>query len=261
MNGQRQAAIRCDRDEYRGVVDPAAREGVLTVVFDLRVGREVSPPEAGLAVNPADPAAIAGAVVRLLTSGPEWEHWSERARCRHTMQFTSMHFRRRLLSALLDDEPAMRALHVIPSVGAVRGGPSVMVHAGARFGHGVESHIATTDDNGRARLDVRLGEPVVEEGVTYWHFRRNPSPYFLMSTQCEHNVGNYDVVHIHALFSYAASPAAYWAQLSRRAVPRPAPRVLNRWGMANRRPALKKLSSEAGSSAVSAGRRPDPLHQ
>src|SRR5437867_1461685 len=141
----------------------------------------------------------------------------------------------------------MKALHVIPSVGAVRGGPSVMVRTlapGLAEG-GVESHIATTDDNGPDRLDVPCGGPVVETGVTYWHFRRQSRFYTFswpLTTWLARNVGNYDVVHIHALFSYAASPAAYWAR--RRGVPyvvRPLG-VLNRWGMANRRPALKKLS-------------------
>jgi glycosyltransferase involved in cell wall biosynthesis len=49
-------------------------------------------------------------------------------------------------------------------------------------------------------------------------------------------------VHIHALFSFATLPAAYWAH--RRGVPyviRPLG-TLNEWGMRNRRPWLKKLS-------------------
>src|SRR5205823_3290799 len=141
------------------------------------------------------------------------------------------------------------ALHVIPSIGAVRGGPSVMVRTLARglAERGVESHVATTDDNDPWRLDVPCGEPVLNQGVTYWHFRRQSHFYTFswpLTNWLARNVGKYDVVHIHALFSYAAIPAAYWAH--RCGVPylvRPLG-TLNRWGMAHRRPALKKLSFE-----------------
>ena len=68
----------------------------------------------------------------------------------------------------------MKVLHVIPSIGPLRGGPSVMMHALARglSAAGVEVHVATTDDNGRDRLDVPLGVSVGEEGVTAWYFPR-----------------------------------------------------------------------------------------
>src|SRR5579871_4552767 len=143
--------------------------------------------------------------------------------------------------------PVRKVLHVIPSVGPVRGGPSVMVRTLARglAQSGVETDIATTDDNGPGRLDVPCGRPVVEHGVTYWHFRRQSRFYTFswpLTTWLARNVGKYEVVHIHAVFSYAASPAAYWAR--RCGVPyfvRPLG-ILNRWGMEQRRPGLKKLS-------------------
>lgn len=110
---------------------------------------------------------------------------------------------------------------------------------------GIETHVATTDDNGPTRLDVPCGDPIVEGGVTYWYFRRQSRFYTFswpLTTWLAHNIKNYDIVHIHALFSYAASPAAFWAQRS--GVPylvRPLG-TLNRWGMIHRRPALKKVS-------------------
>jgi len=110
---------------------------------------------------------------------------------------------------------------------------------------GVECHIATTDDNGPGRLEVPYGQPIVDRGVTYWHFRRQSRFYLFswpLTAWLAENVRNYDVVHIHTLFSYASSPAAYWAWRCKAPfVVRPLG-TLGRWGMAHRRPVLKKLS-------------------
>jgi glycosyltransferase involved in cell wall biosynthesis len=111
--------------------------------------------------------------------------------------------------------------------------------------HGVSVDIATTDDNGAGQLKVPLGRPVVEHGVTYWYFRRQIRFYTfswpLFDWLATH-VGDYDLVHIHALFSFPATVGAFWA--SRRGVPylvRPLG-ILNTWGMRTRRPFLKSLS-------------------
>lgn len=81
----------------------AMRTGRPCLVSTLDAGREVvNPPEAGLAVNPAKPYEMAAAVVRLLSPGPEWQQWSERARSRYAAHFTREHFERRLLSAVAD---------------------------------------------------------------------------------------------------------------------------------------------------------------
>jgi glycosyltransferase involved in cell wall biosynthesis len=61
----------------------------------------VNPPEAGLAVDPNDLAGISDAVRRMLSPGPEWEQWSQRARERYEDQFTAKHFHQRLLAAIL----------------------------------------------------------------------------------------------------------------------------------------------------------------
>jgi glycosyltransferase involved in cell wall biosynthesis len=140
-----------------------------------------------------------------------------------------------------------KVLHVIPSIAAVHGGPSIMLEQMARglTQTGIEIHIATTDDDGAVRLDVPRGVPVIRDSITYWYFSRQTSFYKFshpLSKWLANHIADYQVVHIHALFSHAALAAAYWAH--RRRVPyvvRPLG-TLNRWGMENRRPWLKRLS-------------------
>ncbi|MGO4884759.1 MAG: glycosyltransferase [Bryobacteraceae bacterium] len=143
--------------------------------------------------------------------------------------------------------PAHKILHVIPSVGPQRGGPSVLMRTLARAlsEAGLEIHVATTDDNGPNRLSVPLGVPQQEDGATFWYFPRQTHFYTFswpLTRWLARHVREFDLVHIHALFSYAALPAAL---LARRAgipyIVRPLG-TLNRWGIQNRRPWLKRLS-------------------
>ena len=105
--------------------------------------------------------------------------------------------------------------------------------------------VATTDDNGTGRISVQLGQSVVEAGVTYRYFRCQIGFYTVswpLSRWLAAHVKEYDLVHIHALFSFPSTVAAFWA--NRRGVPyivRPLG-VLNTWGIRNRRPLLKRLS-------------------
>ena len=79
----------------------AMRIGRPCLVSDLDAGREVvNPPEAGLAVNPADRTQVADAICTLLANGPEWEAFSIRARRRYDCRFTADHFRERLTRAV-----------------------------------------------------------------------------------------------------------------------------------------------------------------
>jgi len=142
---------------------------------------------------------------------------------------------------------AHKILHVIPSVGPQRGGPSVMVRTMARAlaQAGLDVHVATTDDDGPDRLRVPLGVPQPEDGATFWYFPRQTRFYIFswpLTRWLAQHVREFDLVHIHALFSYAALPAALAAH--RAGVPyivRPLG-TLNRWGIENRRPWLKRLS-------------------
>jgi len=92
---------------------------------------------------------------------------------------------------------------------------------------------------------VPLGRPVVEDGVTFWYFRRQTRFYtgsLPLSRWLAGHATDYDLIHLHALFSFSTTAAAFWAV--RRGVPyvvRPLG-TLNTWGIENRRPWLKQLS-------------------
>jgi glycosyltransferase involved in cell wall biosynthesis len=141
----------------------------------------------------------------------------------------------------------LKVLHVIPWVSPVRGGPALVVRMIAQSvaDCGWDVDIATTDDNGPGRLNVPLGVPVIDHGVTYWYFRRQTSFYncsLPLGRWLWNNLANYNLVHIHALFSYSSTVAAWIA--GKKHIPyivRPFG-VLNQWGMQNRRPLLKRLS-------------------
>ena len=110
---------------------------------------------------------------------------------------------------------------------------------------GLSVDIATTDDNGRGRLDVPLDAPVVENGVIFHYFPRQMRLYTVswpLWRWLAAHAAEYDLIHIHALFSFASVAGAFWAR--RKGVPylvRPLG-VLNTWGIRNRRPLLKRLS-------------------
>ena len=105
--------------------------------------------------------------------------------------------------------------------------------------------IATTNDNGAEQLAVPFAQPVVENGVTYWYFPRQIRFYTVswpLWRWLGAHIRDYDLIHIHALFSFATTAGAFWA--TRRGIPylvRPLG-ALNSWGIHNRRPFLKQLS-------------------
>jgi glycosyltransferase involved in cell wall biosynthesis len=152
----------------------------------------------------------------------------------------------------------MKVLHVIPSVSPLRGGPSVVIRTLTRelVKGGTMVDVATTDDNGPTRLKVMLEQPVIEDGVTYRYFRRQTRFYSFswpLTRWLGRHVMDYDLIHIHALFSYVSISAAFWAKQYR--VPyivRPLG-VLKRWGMRNRRPWLKQASFRFIESRILSG--------
>ena len=143
----------------------------------------------------------------------------------------------------------MTVLHVVPSLSLKHGGPSVAVPAmaDALIRRGIDVTIATTDDDGPTnRLAVLRGQTLEDEhGVRYIYFRKNTEFYkfsFHLMHWLFNHVGDFDLVHIHALFSHSSIAAGMIANY--RGIPyvvRPLG-VLNKWGMENRRRSLKRLS-------------------
>jgi glycosyltransferase involved in cell wall biosynthesis len=152
----------------------------------------------------------------------------------------------------------MKVLHVIPSLSGLRGGPTFVVRslASQLARAGVQVHVATTDDDDRGRKNVPLGTPVSDGGATYWYFGRTTRTYSssigLTSWLLRHTA-EFDLVHIHSLFSFPATAAAAIAR--RRSIPyvvRPLG-VLNRWGLRSGRAWAKRLSIRLIESAVVRG--------
>ncbi len=140
----------------------------------------------------------------------------------------------------------MKILHVIPSLSKQRGGPSFAIYMMSEaVTHHVEVHVVATNDDGVGRAAVPLMQPLIEKSVTYRYFQRQTRFYTFswpLTRWLWDHVHDYDLVHIHSLFSYATLPAAWFAHW--RGVPyiiRPLGH-LNRWGMENRRASLKRLS-------------------
>ncbi|MBC7656134.1 MAG: glycosyltransferase [Frankiaceae bacterium] len=142
----------------------------------------------------------------------------------------------------------MRVLHVIPSVSASSGGPSKALAQMERAlsGRGIEMMTVTTDDDGDGRrLDVPLQTPVPSNGASRLYFRKQTNVYKVslpLLAWLRRNVRQFDVVHVHALFSFAPVAAAWVARAA--GVPyviRPLG-VLNRYGMVNRRSRMKAWS-------------------
>lgn len=117
----------------------------------------------------------------------------------------------------------MRVLHVIPSVGPVRGGPSQAVLEIVRTLNqiGIQSEIATTNDNGPGLLRVPLGVKTLFEQAPVWFFPRfsprlAPVREFAYSHELtvwlRENMDRYDLVHVHAFFSYACTVAMAMAR-------------------------------------------------
>lgn len=141
----------------------------------------------------------------------------------------------------------MKILHVIPSISRVHGGPSVAVETMTRglAGAGAAVEVATTDDDGAGHLNVPLGEPVLRAGVPHWFFRRQTQFYKFslpLTMWLRQNIKNYDVVQLHALFTYSTMPAAYAA--ARAGVPYIVHPLgtLNPVGMNQYHPGLKRVS-------------------
>lgn len=115
----------------------------------------------------------------------------------------------------------MRILQIVPSIAAVYGGPSQMVRglAQALAAAGAEVTVLTTDANGdvdQSPLEVPINRPVAEHGYTTWYFRCSPFRRYKFSpgllAWLWQRAPQYDIAHIHALFSPVSTAAASFAR-------------------------------------------------
>ena len=112
----------------------------------------------------------------------------------------------------------MRVLHVIPALSQYYGGPvkAVFGMCQALNQAGVQADIASTDADVQGNLDIPLGIPFQMEGTTVYCFRcsllRKYGFSLGLSGWIRRNIRNYDLVHLHAFFSYVPAPLVYYAK-------------------------------------------------
>jgi glycosyltransferase involved in cell wall biosynthesis len=119
----------------------------------------------------------------------------------------------------------MKVLHVIPTFAPAwrYGGPIVaavgLTRELARQGHDVT--VMTTNIDGRGVLDVPVDRSVDMDGVEVRYFPVQRPRWYYFSRPLGHalreRVGGFDIVHIHSIFLWPTTIAAYWSR--RRNVP------------------------------------------
>ncbi len=112
----------------------------------------------------------------------------------------------------------LKVLHVIPALAPCYGGPSKVVLDTCRAlrSEGVQAEIATTNANGDTNSPLPLESPSLLNTVPVHFFeRQQPWRYAFswpMTQWLKKNVANYDLLHIHAVFSYSTTAAAFYAR-------------------------------------------------
>lgn len=110
--------------------------------------------------------------------------------------------------------PVQRILHLVAASGSAheRAHTSVRVTAASLAQRGVEVHVASVMAPSQAPRNLPAGKPVTDEhGVHYWWFPRRLGRYavsFPLQSWLTDHIEDFDVVHLHTLFSHAALAAA-----------------------------------------------------
>lgn len=110
----------------------------------------------------------------------------------------------------------MKVLHLIPSIGASRGGPSeaVLSMVAALRQRSIDAAIVSTDDDGAARLPLATDRWLDVAGVPVRIFPRWSPPIAplrefayspALGRWLTHNLDDWDLLHVHSLFSWPSS--------------------------------------------------------
>jgi glycosyltransferase involved in cell wall biosynthesis len=108
----------------------------------------------------------------------------------------------------------LRVLHVIPAVAPRYGGPSQAIYkmCSALQQRGIELLVATTDADGEGKLPVELGRVINYEAVPTIFFHRQWGEALKYSRPLarwlQQHIAEFDLLHIHAVFSHACLAAA-----------------------------------------------------
>lgn len=105
----------------------------------------------------------------------------------------------------------MKVLHIISSISSIHGGTTLAVLGITRalIDQGISTEIVTTNDNGSTRLDVPIAEKISYQGIPIYFCNCLPflRKYALSNDLAQwlwQNSQNYDLLHIHCIFSYSS---------------------------------------------------------
>lgn len=113
----------------------------------------------------------------------------------------------------------MKILHVITTLSPFAGGPTVVLKAMAyaQAKQGNEVAICTTNgDHPWGELSVPTNRPVITDQVAIWYFTMRYFRPLCVSTNLsrwiDKNVSHYDIVHVHGLYRFPTTYAAWRAR-------------------------------------------------
>ena len=112
----------------------------------------------------------------------------------------------------------MRILHILGAIYPERGGPAKVVPDLCRAlkDNGIDVTIFTTNLNYQGTLDVPVNVPVYLDGVPVYYFPVSISRRFgysqALGSAIRSQINSFDLVHIHSLYMYHTTIAAYYCR-------------------------------------------------